>query len=129
MKSQLTHKILTYIIGMVWFVNGLLFKVINLIPRHEQIVARILGAEYSRTLTFLIGVSEIIIAIWVVSGFKSRINAITQISIIATMNFMEFYIAPDLLLWGKLNSLFAFLFILVIYFNEFHLKKDLATLA
>ena len=35
------------------------------------------------------------------------------------MNIWEFIIAPDLLLWGKLNSVFALLFIALIYFNEF----------
>jgi len=29
-----------------------------------------------------------------------------------------------LLLWGKLNSLFAFIFILVVYYNEFYLNKE-----
>jgi hypothetical protein len=32
-------------------------------------------------------------------------------------------LASDLLLWGKLNALFAFLFVLVVYFNEFYLNK------
>lgn len=43
------------------------------------------------------------------------------------MNFIEFLYAPDLLLWGKLNSVFAFLFLLVVYFNEFYLNKKKST--
>lgn len=62
-------------------------------------------------------------AVWILSGYKSKLNAIAQIVVIASMNALEFILAPDLLLWGKLNSLFAFLFILVIYFNEFFLNK------
>jgi hypothetical protein len=62
-------------------------------------------------------------AIWIISGFKARVNAVTQIAIIATMNTLEFILVPDLLLWGKLNALFAFLFIVLIYFNEFFLNK------
>ena len=40
------------------------------------------------------------------------------------MNTLEFFLAPDLLLWGKLNSLFAFIFIIAIYYSEFYLNKE-----
>jgi preprotein translocase subunit SecF len=96
--------------------------VLNLVPRHQEIVGRILGAEYSRQLTILIGLSEIVMTIWILSRIKQRFNAIAQIVIIAIMNIMEFLLVPDLLLWGKLNSIFAFLFILFIYYNEFVLN-------
>lgn len=119
------HRILLYFISLVWFINGLVCKVINLVPRHEQIVSRILGNDHSRLLTILIGLSEILMAGWILSGFKKRFCAITQILVIGTMNTLEFILVPDLLLWGKLNSLFALLFILLIYFNEFILNKKL----
>jgi hypothetical protein len=118
------HKVLTYCIATVWIANGLFCKVLNHVPRHEQIVARILGGDHSRLLTTLIGLAEIIMAIWILSAYKSRLNAITQISVVATMNTLEFFLAPDLLLWGKLNSLFAFIFIIAIYYNEFYLNKE-----
>ena len=114
---------MTYCIAIVWIANGLFCKVLNLVPRHEQIVVRILGGDYSRTLTILIGLSEIIMAVWILSGYKSKLNAIAQISVVATMNLLEFILVPDLLLWGKLNSVFAFIFILVVYFNEFYFNK------
>ena len=117
------HKFLTYCIAAIWLANGLLCKVFNLVPRHEQIVARILGVNYSRPLTFLIGLSEIVMAIWILSGFKSRLNAIAQIVIVVIMNTLEFILVPDLLLWGRFNSVFAFLLILIIYYNEFYLNK------
>ncbi len=123
MKIRKLYKILTFCIATVWIVNGLFCKVLDLVPRHEQIVAQILGDDYSKALTILIGLSEILMAIWVLSKFKSRLNAIAQIGIVGLMNTLEFILVPDLLLWGKLNSLFAFLFILVVYFNEFYLKK------
>jgi hypothetical protein len=97
--------------------------VFNLVPRHQQIVASILGDNYARPLTILIGVSEIIMAVWILSRHKSKLNAIAQITIIAIMNTLEFILVPDLLLWGKFNSLFALLLIVVIYINEFHLNK------
>lgn len=39
------------------------------------------------------------------------------------MNTLEFFLTPDLLLWGKFNALFAFLFIGFIYYQEFLLQK------
>ncbi len=98
-------------------------KVLNLVPRHQQIVASILGDSYARPLTILIGVSEIIMAAWILSRYKSTLNATAQITVISTMNLLEFILVPDLLLWGKFNSFFAILLILVIYINEFHLNK------
>ncbi len=118
------HKILTYCIAMVWIANGLFCKVLNLVPRHQQIVARILGEIYARPVTVTIGLAEIGMAIWVLSRIKSRLNAITQIAVVAIMNTLEFFIAPDLLLWGKLNAFFAFLFILLLYYHEFQLNKE-----
>ncbi len=126
MTDRIIHRALTYCIATIWLVNGLLCKVFNLVPRHEEIVAVILGGKYSRALTMLIGISEIAMAIWVLSGIKTRFNAIFQIVIIATMNTLEFILVPHLLLWGKLNSVFACLLIITVYYNEFCLNKKLA---
>jgi hypothetical protein len=123
MTKTRVYKILTYCIAIVWIANGLFCKVLNLVPRHEQIVARILSDDYSRALTMLIGLSEIIMAVWILTAYKTKLNAITQIIVVAIMNTLEFILVPDLLLWGKLNSLFAFIFILVVYYNEFYLNK------
>lgn len=40
------------------------------------------------------------------------------------MNVMEFVIAPDLLLFGRLNIVVASVFVLVIWYNEYGLKKS-----
>jgi len=117
------HKIITYFISLVWLINGLFCKVLNLVPRHQQIVARILGETYARELTLLIGFHEILIVVWILSRFKSKSNAIFQILIIIIMNFIEFFIAKDLLLWGAYNSIFALLFVSLIYYNEFIISK------
>jgi len=111
------RKILNYFIALVWLVNGLVFKVLNLAPRHEQIVARILGGQYSRPLTFAIGVAEVGMAVWVLSGIQPRYNALVQIVIVAVMNLIEFFLVPDLLLWGRWNALYAGIFILIIYYS------------
>lgn len=123
MTKFFANKFPTYLIALVWLINGLICKVFNLVPRHQEIVGRILSEEYSRPLTFAIGIAEIGVAIWVLSGFKSRLNAIFQILVVITMNILEFILVPDLLLWGKFNALFAFLFVLIIFFNEYYLKN------
>ncbi len=106
-------------IAIVWIVNGLFCKVLLLVPRHQQIVARILGAEHAGLLTRTIGILEIGMAVWVLSGIKSRWCAITQILLVAVMNLIEFIVVPDLLLFGRINILVAAIFIYVIYRNEF----------
>jgi len=123
MKHPILHKTLNYGIAMIWIINGLCCKVLNLVPRHELIVSRILGTEHARLLTVCIGLSEVIMAIWILSRFKTKLNAATQIVIIATMNTLEFILVPDLLLWGKFNSLFAGMLIVVIWYNEFRLDR------
>lgn len=122
--NRTIFNILTYFIAAVWITNGLFCKVLNLVPRHEQIVARILSNNFSRPLTILIGLTEIIMAVWILSGYKTKLNVVVQIAVVATMNALEFILVPSLLLWGRLNSLFAFLFILIIYINEFYLNKQ-----
>ena len=73
---KIIYKILLYCTAAVWVANGLFCKVLNLVPRHQDIVAKILGDDFSRPLTVLIGISEIVMAIWVLSGFKTKLNVI-----------------------------------------------------
>ena len=103
MKERKKHQLLTYFIASVWFANGLFCKVLNLVPRHE----------------------EIVMGVWILSGLWTKLNGITQILVIAIMNTLEFFLVPDLLLWGRLNSLWAFVFILLIYYNQFRLNEKL----
>jgi hypothetical protein len=120
------HLFLNYFIAAVWLANGLLCKVLNWVPRHQQIVARILGNEHAGLLTKAIGVAEMGMGLWVLSGLMVRINVFTQVVVIATMNVLEFILVPDLLLWGKWNSFFALVFIMIILFNEFYIRTKSA---
>ena len=117
------NQYLNYLIAAVWIANGLFCKVLNLVPRHQEIVARIIGNAHAGVLTRMIGFAEIAMALWILSGIRTKLNAITQVVVIATMNSLEFILAPDLLLWGRFNALFAFLFILLIVYNEFYLRN------
>ncbi len=124
MSVRILYRILTICLAIIWLFNGLFCKVLNLVPRHQQIVARILGDRHSLLFTILIGIAEIIMAIWVLSTYRSKLSAIVQVAVIGTMNVIEFFVAPDLLLWGRFNLLFAVLLMSVIYLNEFHLKTQ-----
>jgi hypothetical protein len=123
---MLINRVLTFFIGGVRIVNGLFCKILNLVPRHQQIVSRILGDDLGPMLTKVIGISEILMAVWIISRIKPRFNALTQTLIIATMNILEFILVPDLLLWGRLNIVFAFCFIALILCNEFILRRKAA---
>lgn len=124
MQKPFAPNWLHYCIACVWIINGLFCKVLNLVPRHEEIVARILNTGHARLLTLLIGLAEIAMAVWILSGFRKRLNVIVQILVVAAMNTLEFFLVPDLLLWGRANAIFAFAFIALIYYNEFlHSKK------
>lgn len=118
------HNRLNYCIAAAWFINGLLCKVLHLVPRHEQIVARILGDQFAQPLTILIGIAEIAMGGWILSKWKARLNALTQLTLVITMNILEFFLATDLLLWGNLNAFFALLFVSIVYYNQFHLRNN-----
>ena len=118
MSWRALYQINRYAIAAVWAVNGLLAKLLHLVPRHEQIVARILGPTYAAPLTRLIGVGELLIAAWVASGRWPGLSVAAQVGLILTMNALEFALAPDLLLWGRANLLFAGLFSGFIVWNH-----------
>ncbi|MEZ4792652.1 MAG: DoxX-like family protein [Gelidibacter sp.] len=119
------QKTLNILIALVWFMNGLFCKVLNFVPRHAEIVKTILHLNQSSShiITVMIGSLEILMAIWILSGYQSKINAIVQITIVSLMNILEYFLVPDLLLWGKLNALFALIFVVVVYFNSFIFNK------
>jgi hypothetical protein len=118
-KPTLLKQLLTIAISLIWLINGLFCKVLGLVPRHQFIVARILGQSHALLLTKAIGLSELCMFIWIISRVKSRFCALAQIGLVALMNTLEFILAPDLLLFGRANALVAFIFICVIVFNEF----------
>ncbi|XRE43914.1 hypothetical protein ACIVBQ_002118 [Tenacibaculum discolor] len=125
MYKKYVYILLTFLIASIWLINGLFCKVFNLVPRHQQIVGEIVSNDYSRELTLMIGVSEVIMVIWIISNYRSKLNAIIQIAIVSIMNIIEFMIASDLLLWGKLNIVFAALFVFIVYVNEFKLNPKI----
>lgn len=85
-------------IAAVWIFHGLYSKLLHGIPRHELIVARILGESISKPATILIGVLEILLGVWVLTGrWKIPCAAVQTLAIVA-MNTLEIFIAKDLLI-------------------------------
>ncbi|MBL8020130.1 MAG: hypothetical protein JNM27_10740 [Leptospirales bacterium] len=91
-------QILRLTIGGVWAFHGIYSKILEGIPRHRLIVARVLGADAAGPITILIGIGEVLIAVWLVSGKFPRLCALFQTLILASMNFLEIRLANDLLL-------------------------------
>jgi hypothetical protein len=112
------------VIAMVWLINGLICKILGVVPRHERIVAGILGEDYAFKITKLIGVAEVMMVIWILSGSWKRFCAVVQIAIVAAMNIIEFALVPELLLFGRMNAFFALCFILFISLYEFNWNKQ-----
>jgi len=122
MNRSTLHTLINILIALVWFINGLFCKVFNMAPRHMAIVARILGEEFAGMLTKSIGVLEILMALWILSKIQQRLCVLSQIIIILSMNLLEFFLAPDLLLFGRLNLAVAIFLVSVIATNEFLIK-------
>jgi uncharacterized membrane protein YphA (DoxX/SURF4 family) len=121
--NKLLYPLLTAFIALVWIVNGLLFKVLNLVPRHHLIVAEILGSSHSSLLTTAIGIGEILVGVWILVGFTRRLCALVQMCLVAVMNIIELVLVPDLLLFGAWNVLLAGFFVLLVYLHAYVLKN------
>lgn len=111
--------------SLVWLVNGIFGKVLHVMPRHREIVGKILGDTFATEITIIIGVGEVILALWIFSRYLPRLSAITQIILVGTMNIIEFILVPDLLLWGKFNAMFAAIYILFVYAVELYHPQNL----
>jgi hypothetical protein len=84
--------------ALVWLVFGLGFKVLGLVPRHERIVAAVLGEAWAAPVTFAVGVGETLLAFWILSRWWPRTCAAVQTAAIVAMNTLELRHAQDLLL-------------------------------
>jgi hypothetical protein len=118
------YRTILYLSSLVWLANGLFFKILDFIPRHQQIVGEILGSAYAKFFTLSIGVGEVFIALWILSLWKSRLCVLVQIGLIISMNIMEFFLVPEMLLFGKMNLVYAILFCSLLYLNEFKIKRN-----
>ena len=89
---------LTLLIGGVWIFHGFYSKISDGIPRHRQIVGKILGEGIADRATLAIGILEILLGLWIYSGFRRRTCAVVQTLALVSMNTLEILIARELLI-------------------------------
>lgn len=85
-------------VALVWFVFGLVFKVFNVVPRHREIVATVLGDDLAGPMTVMIGLAEVGVGVWMLSGWRPRTCAALQTVALVVMNTLEITIAKEHLL-------------------------------
>ena len=92
----------TSIVASVWLGHGLLNKLLHFSPRHLQIVQSVPGLAGSRGEAVLtaIGLCEVGIAVWVLSGWAAGVSAAVQTVALLSMNVVELSFARPLLLWS-----------------------------
>ncbi len=115
----MSRRVFALLFALVWLVNGLFCKLLDLVPRHREIVGRILGDEHALALTRAIGLGEVVMAVWIIFQWKWRWSAGAQIVAVLTMNVIEFRFVPDLLLFGRWNAMAALAYIGVVAYAGF----------
>ena len=103
--------------ALVWWGNGLLCKVLDMVPRHQEIVARILGDTHAREITVMIGCGEVLLGFWILSGWRWRWSVTVQVLGVLVMNVIEFMMARELLLFGSWNGLIALAYCAVVLYS------------
>jgi hypothetical protein len=91
----------TLAVASVWLVHGLYNKLLHGSPRHLAIVQSVPGFDGSRGehLLTAVGLVEVAIALWVLSGWTAHVCAAVQTVLLLTMNAVELTVARHLLLW------------------------------
>lgn len=91
----------TIVVASVWLVHGLFNKLLHGSPRHLQIVQSVPGLAGSRgeLVLTIVGMCEVGIAVWVVSGSAAIVCASVQTVFLLSMNVVELSVARSLLLW------------------------------
>jgi hypothetical protein len=95
------HSHLTWLrlgIALVWLSFGLLFKALGAVPRHRQIVVRVVGSERAGPILWLVALGEIGLGAWMLVGRALPWCVAVQTVLIVTMNALELRHARDLLL-------------------------------
>ncbi len=102
---------LAYGTASVWGFHGLFSKLLQGIPRHRLIVERVLGSSWAPQATVAIGVGELLMAGWILSGRFPRSCAAAQTVALGAMNLLELRYARDLLLapWPMVAANLIFL--------------------
>lgn len=98
LQSGTFHIVAQIVIGFVWVFHGLYSKILNGIPRHRLIVAKILGASNAGITTKAIGLLEVLLGLWAFTGWQPAGCALVQTVAIVVMNTLEIFLAGELLI-------------------------------
>ncbi len=98
MTAEHFHIAAQIVIGSVWVFHGLYSKILNGIPRHRLIVAKILGASNAGIFTKGIGLLEVLLGLWAFTGWRPSGCAMAQTAAIVGMNTLEICLARELLI-------------------------------
>ena len=88
-------------VAAVWLVHGLYNKLLHGSPRHLAIVQSVPGLAGTRgeRVLMAVGVFELLVAIWIVTGWAALVCAAVQTVVLLSMNVVELRFARGLLLW------------------------------
>lgn len=85
-------------VASVWLLFGLVFKLLGFMPRHLQIVERVVGPRHARSVLRAVALAEVGLACWMLVGRALPACMAVQTALIAGMNTCELRYARDLLL-------------------------------
>ena len=85
-------------LALVWFLFGLIFKALDALPRHRQIVVRVVGSARASAVLWAVALAEIGLGSWLLVGRALPLCLTLQTLLIASMNVCELRYARDLLL-------------------------------
>ncbi len=97
-QSDTLHIAAQIVIGSVWVFHGLYSKILNGIPRHRLIVAKIIGTANAGIATKTIGLLEMLLGLWTFIGWQPVGCATMQTAAIVAMNTLEILLAGELLI-------------------------------
>ena len=75
-------------VAAVWLYEGFWNKILGRAPREAEVVAAVprFGARYGQPFLKILGIAEVVLAIWVMSGVFPGICSITQIALLIVLN-------------------------------------------
>ena len=92
---------LVVIVASVWLYHGLVNKLLHATPRHLLIVQSVPGLAGAKgeIALAMVGVAEVLLGLWVLSGVRPRTCAAVQTVALLAMNVIELTFARQHLLW------------------------------
>jgi uncharacterized membrane protein YphA (DoxX/SURF4 family) len=100
-STELTVRLIRTGVATVWLVHGVYNTLLGGSPRHLAIVQSVpgLGGATGASMLTAVGLFELAMGVWVLTGRRLRLCAAIQTAVLLTMNIIELTSARPLLLW------------------------------